>query len=66
MNFKILTGNEFYEKLNKLRLVKQMNWENYYIDDVTREKWIEEYPESSSHGGGYPQLRLIEKFPWEE
>ena len=29
------------------------------------EKWILEYPNSEYHGGGAPQLRLIQKFPWE-
>lgn len=61
----IIAGEPFYEKLKKLKLVKQLNWENYYIDELTNEKWIEEYPYSGMHGGGPPQLRLIEKFPWE-
>jgi len=61
----IITGERFYEKIKKLKLVKQLNWENYYIDELTNEKWIEEYPHSEMHGGGPPQLRLINKFPWE-
>jgi hypothetical protein len=62
----ILIGEKFYEKQKRLKLVKQLNWENYYIDELTSEKWLEEYPNSQLHGGGVPQLRLIEKFPWDE
>jgi hypothetical protein len=62
----ILTGEEFYEKQKRLTLVKQLNWENYYIDERTGEKWLQEYPNSRLHGGGPPQLRLVEKFPWDE
>jgi hypothetical protein len=62
----ILTGMEFYEKRKQLKLVKQMNWENYYLDEKTGEKWIEEYPNSERHGGGTPQLRLLTEFPREK
>lgn len=61
----ILTGEKFYDKLKQLKLVKQLNWENYYTDELTNEKWLEEYPHSEMHGGGPPQLRLIDRFPWE-
>lgn len=61
----IITGKKFYEKREQLKLVKQLNWENYYVDELTNEKWIEEFPHSEAHGGGQPQLRLIDKFPWE-
>lgn len=61
----IIKGEELNAILPKLKLVKQLNWENYYVDEQTGEKWIEEYPLSQMHGGGPPQLRLINKFPWE-
>jgi hypothetical protein len=41
------------------------NWFIYYIDLKTDEKWRKEYPNSTYHGGGAPQLVKIEKFPWE-
>jgi hypothetical protein len=62
----ILTGKEYYEKINQLKLIKQLNWENYYLEENTGKKWIEEYPKSEMHGGGPPQLRLLQKFPWEK
>lgn len=66
---KIITDlNELYAKEEKLTEVKvdAVNWITYYLDEQTGEKWIEErlYPEM--HAGGPPQLRLIDKFPWEE
>lgn len=61
----IIKGDAFYEKRKQLKLVKQLNWENYYYDEKNKEKWIEEYPQSSLQGGGEPQLRKLEKFPWE-
>lgn len=65
MDTKIVIGEAFYAKQKQLRLLKQLNWENYYIDEATNEKWVEEYPHSEMHGGGPPQLRMIETFPWE-
>lgn len=62
---KIISGEIFYVKIKQLHLVKQLNWENYYLDQNSGEKWVEEYPNSSLQGGGPPQLRLIDKFPWE-
>jgi len=61
----IITGEKFYEKRERLKLVRQLNWENYYLDEINNEKWIEEFPHSAMQGGGPPQLRLIDKFPWE-
>ena len=58
---------DFYNKkevLTKIR-VDNVNWLIYYVDETTKEKWVEEYPNSEAHGGGAPQLRLISKFPWE-
>jgi len=65
MEIIIIKGEDVYQKRDQLHLIKQLNWENFYVDDSTQEKWIEEYPHSEMHGGGPPQLRLIEKFPWE-
>ena len=59
--------NELYKKLETLKEIKVdvVNWVTYYQDEETGEKWIEErlYPEMQA--GGPPQLRLIDKFPWE-
>lgn len=59
--------NELYKKLEVLKEVKAdpVNWLIYYLDEKTGEKWLKEYPHSEYHGGGAPQLRLIDKFPWE-
>jgi len=64
---RILTGKEFYSKLKSLKQVSEANenWEIFHIDEVSGEKWIEEVLFPEMHGGGIPQLRLIEKFPWE-
>jgi hypothetical protein len=63
----VLRGNELNEKKSFLKKVKvdNVNWKVYYIDEEGNEKWVEEYPYSEMHGGGPPELRLIEKFPWE-
>lgn len=45
--------------------VDPTNWNIYYIEESTGEKWQKEYPNSEHHGGGAPQLRKIDKFPWE-
>lgn len=55
----VIRGDSFYEKRKKLKLVKQLNWENYYEDEETKEKWVEEYPQSSLQGGGEPQLDFV-------
>jgi Immunity protein 27 len=65
MELTIIVGESFDKKRAELKLIKQLNWENYYLDEKTHEKWIEEYPHSQLQGGGDPQLRKIEKFPWE-
>lgn len=63
----ILVGNELIEKQKHLTKVgtSEDGWSTYYIDEILA-KWILEYPNSEYHGGGLPQLRLIEKFPWEK
>ena len=43
----------------------ETGWLVYFVDRDSN-RWVEEYPNSEYHGGGNPQLRLIEKFPWEE
>jgi hypothetical protein len=64
---RIIRGNDFYAKKAILTKVKvdNINWSVYYIDNNTKERWVEEYVNSEYHGGGAPQLRLLEKFPWE-
>jgi hypothetical protein len=58
---------DFYAKRASLKQIQidGVNWLIYYFDEETGEKWVEEYPHSELHGGGPPQLRKIEKFPWE-
>jgi hypothetical protein len=52
------------KQLTKMRTDTE-NWLIYYLDGKLLDKWVKEYPDSSYHGGGEPQLRKIEKFPWE-
>lgn len=56
-----------YKKLETLKQVKvdAVNWVTYYLDEETGEKWIEERLYAEMQAGGPPQLRLIDKFPWE-
>jgi len=63
----IIKGDEFYKKRDQLKKLQtdKVNWNIYYIDETTGEKWIQEYPDSELHGGGAPQLRNVAKFPWE-
>ena len=63
----IIKGIELESKEIQLIKVKtdSINWVVYYLDETTNEKWVKEYPQSENHGGGFPQLRLIDKFPWE-
>ena len=63
----IISGKELYAKKKSLLKIRIDNfkWMVYYVDEGTNEKWVEEYPDSGMHGGGAPQLKLIEKFPWE-
>lgn len=64
----IIKGEELYTKKGTLKKVKtdNINWAVYYLDETTGEKWIEEYPFSEMQGGGPPQLRLLNCFPWED
>ena len=41
------------------------NWQTFYLDILTNEKWVKEYPYSYMQAGGPPILRLLDKFPWE-
>lgn len=66
MNEIIIIGHQVEVKLELLKQVSEKeDWNTYYIDENTGEKWIKEYPNSEYHGGGAPQLRKIEQFPWE-
>jgi hypothetical protein len=64
---KIIKGIDVESKEIQLKKVKtdSIKWLVYFLDEKTLEKWVKEYPDSEYHGGGSPQLRLIEKFPWE-
>lgn len=46
------------DRLKKV-YVNQDTWEIEYIDEVTGEKWIMDYPEGGLHGGGSPRLRRL-------
>lgn len=63
----IESGSIMESKISKLKKVKTDldNWEIFYVDEQTNEKWVEEKPNSEMHGGGPSRLLLIEKFPWE-
>jgi hypothetical protein len=58
-------GKLYYDKIKTLKEVNKENWVVFYVDVKTGEKWINEYPESSGHGGGSAILRRIDRFPWE-
>jgi len=64
---KVIKGELMYQKINALKVEKidSKNWLTYYIDEATNEKWIKEYLYPEMQGGGPPQLRRIDKFPWE-
>ena len=66
MEERILIAEKIIEKKKKLTKVgtDETGWLTYYTDENS-EKWIEEYLNSEYQGGGLPQLRLIDKFPWE-
>ncbi len=63
----VLSGALLDNKIESLKQVKvdSTNWEVFYVDTLTNEKWVKQYPFSELHGGGSPILKLIEKFPWE-
>jgi len=63
----ILLGALLNNKIENLKQVKvdSINWEVFYLDTLTNEKWVKQYPLSEMHGGGAPILKLIDKFPWE-
>ena len=64
---RILEGVALNEKKQTLKKIKvdNINWLIYYLDERNNEKWVEEFPHSELQGGGPPQLRLLDKFPWE-
>ena len=59
-NTKILTGAEAKAyadtHLEKVR-VDPDSWEIEYVDPVSGEYWVMDYPLSEMHGGGPPRLR---------
>jgi hypothetical protein len=63
----VIEGLELEAKEKQLKKIKtdSENWLIYYLDEKSLDRWVKEYPNSSHHGGGAPQLRKIEKFPWE-
>jgi hypothetical protein len=63
----ITTISELELKVKELKQIKidAENWQTYYLDEKTSEKWVKDYPNSSYHGGGAPTLTMIKKFPWE-
>ena len=63
----IPSGKFMEDKIDTFSKIKVdvENWEIYYLDERTGEKWLKEYPFSEAQGGGPPQLRLLMKFPWE-
>jgi len=67
VNQLIIKGEALYKKIEGLTEVKvdYINWLTFYIDEFNGEKWMKEYPHAEYHGGGAPQLRLLEWFPWE-
>lgn len=68
MNSSIIqSGVVMDKKISTLKEVKvdSINWAIYYLDEKNGEKWVREYPYAYLQAGGPPQLRLIEKFPWE-
>ncbi|WP_367752668.1 Imm27 family immunity protein [Flavobacterium sp. WC2430] len=62
----ILIAEKLIEKKKSLTKVgtDESGWSTYYVDEDSR-KWVEEYPNSENHGGGLPQLRLLDHLPWE-
>ena len=62
-----MEGHAMNEKIKSLKQVyiDGANWQVFYIDELNEEKWVKEYPESEYHGGGTPQLKEIDFFPWE-
>ncbi len=45
--------------LVKVRVDKD-GWEIEYVDPITGERWLMDYPQSDAHGGGPPRLRRMD------
>jgi hypothetical protein len=45
-------------KLREVR-VDSERWEVEYVDEVSDERWLLDYPHSGEQGGGSPRLRRI-------
>lgn len=63
----ILEGRDLDAKIRSLEKVKidPDFYRTYYRDAETGEKWVLEDLFTATVGGGPPQLRMIERFPWE-
>ena len=63
----ILSGFDLYSKIETLRQIKvdPVNWEVFYLDEVSGQKWVKQHPHSEMQGGGAPVIKLLSKFPWE-
>jgi hypothetical protein len=61
---KILVGDALYKKTDSL--IKMYsdgeNWETFYLDEKTRDIWVEYYPHSELQGGGWPELIRYEDY----
>jgi hypothetical protein len=57
-----LKGNDLVSfvkaRLTEVRVNSEM-WEIEYIDSMTGERWLMDYPNSGYHGGGSPRLRKL-------
>jgi hypothetical protein len=67
MNETILKGEDLIAKKEILKKIAtdESGWNIYFVDKDSN-RWIQEYSGSEYHGGGQPQLKMIEKFPWEQ
>ena len=55
----IFDDEDVFEAVSRLRVLRvdSVAWETHYINDVTGEEWIKDYPHGELHGGGPPRLR---------
>lgn len=59
-----LVGKELHKKMSSLKEVGGENWVIYYLEE-NGSKWCKYWPNAEYHGGGAPELKEIERFPWE-
>lgn len=48
---------QYAERHLRKHRVNAATWEIEYIDPITGEEWLLDYPQSELHGGGPPRLR---------